>query len=84
MNAIIVPIILALIQGARSVGAGQGLPPGTKTVAFNFAAVLAWFIARWGLPIPPEVIDPLATLLLALGNLALRAITKGPLGTDTD
>ena len=81
MSAIIVPIIIALIQGARSLGAGQGLPPGTKTVTFNLAAVLAWLLARYGLPIPPELIDPIATIILALGNLALRAITKGPIGT---
>ena len=85
MTTLIVPVLIALFQGLRSLGNGQGLPAGTKTVTLNVAALLAWAVARWGLPVPPEFIDPLAIVLITGGNLIVRALTKGPLpGTDTD
>jgi hypothetical protein len=84
MNAVL-QLALAAYQGYKAMATGHAPPPGTKTVTTNLTVIVAWGVARMGLDVPGEVVDAVVAMLLVGVNLALRAVTTGPLpgGDDT-
>lgn len=47
----------------------------SKTMWYNIIWVLLILVNRFMLPVPMELLEPLATVSLPLGNMALRYLT---------
>lgn len=74
-----IQIVSAATSGAKALATLKKPPAGTKTVTANVAILIAWGIAAWGLDVPGDVVNAVAGIVLALANLVLRKLTKGPL-----
>ena len=72
----------AAAKGVKALATLKKPPSGTKTVTFNFAALLGWALAKYFTDLPPEIIDSLVVGIMFLGNLIIRKLTKGPMAGD--
>ena len=75
-------LVSAAAKGVKALATLKKPPPGTKTVTFNFAALLGWAIAKYFTDLPPDVVDYLVIGIMFLGNLIIRKLTKGPMAGD--
>ena len=48
----------------------------SKTIWFNIISLLASILAYYGIDIPADQIGPIATLIVIIGNIILRGVTK--------
>ena len=56
---------------------------GFRTIIFNLVAMIAaWLATKYGIEIAEHHQMEITTCIIALGNIALRIITKTPVGKD--
>jgi hypothetical protein len=54
---------------------------GRKTITFNIVAIAAsWLATRHGIDLPEEHQTAISITIISLVNIALRLITKTPIG----